>query len=238
MRGALPVARRILLTLRGDRRTLALVLFVPGFIVYLLSEVFPRPEPVAPVLLGVFVFLLTYILTAIGFLRERTAGTLERVLVSPASRVGVVVGYVLGFGVLATLQSLVLLASGVYFLDVGFEHGVALFFLIELLGAFTALGTGIFLSLFAQNEFQVLQFMPTVMAPQIILGGTFVPVESMPTYLEWAARLMPVTYLLDGMRYVVLDVGEAGDLWLSIGALAAFTALAVVVSWAVVRRAG
>jgi ABC-2 type transport system permease protein len=238
MRGALPVAWRILSTLRGDRRTLGLVVLMPAFIIFLFGEVFPVAEPVAPVLLGVFVFLLTYILTAIGFLRERTAGTLERVLVSPISRTGLVVGYVLGFGVLATVQSLVLLGSGVYFLDVTFEHGVALFFLVELLGAMTALGLGIVLSLFARNEFQVLQFMPTVIGPQIILGGTFVPVESLPTYLEWPARLMPVTYLIEGMKYVVLDLGEAADLWFAVGALAAFTVVSVAVSGVVVRRAG
>lgn len=238
MRGALPVAWRILLTLRGDRRTLGLVVVMPAFIIYLFSEVFPVAEPAAPVLLGVFVFVLTYILTAIGFLRERTAGTLERVLVSPISRSGLVVGYVLGFGVLATVQSLVLLASGVYFLGVEFEHGVELFFLVELLGAMTALGLGIVLSLFARNEFQVLQFMPTVIGPQIILGGTFLPVESLPVYLEWPARLMPVTYLIEGMKYVVLDVGEAGDLWTAVAVLAAFTVIAVAVSGAVVRRAG
>ena len=189
-------------------------------------------------LLGVFVFLLTYILTAIGFLRERTAGTLERVLVSPVSRTGLVVGYVLGFGVLATVQSLVLLGSGVYFLGVEFDHGVGLFFLVELLGAMTALGLGVVLSLFARNEFQVLQFMPTVIGPQVILGGTFLPVEDLPIYLEWPARLMPVTYLIQGMKYVVLDVGEAADLWASVAALAAFTVASVLVAWAVVRRAG
>lgn len=134
MNGALPVAGRILRTLRGDRRTLAMVVVVPAFVLYLLSEVFPRPEPVAPIILAVVVFFLTYLLTAIGFLRERTAGTLERVLVAPVSRSGVVVGYVLGYGVLATVQSVVLLAGAVWFLDVGFEHGVALFVLVELLG--------------------------------------------------------------------------------------------------------
>ena len=238
MRGALTVAWRILLTLRGDRRTLGLVVLMPAFIIFLFGEVFPVAEPVAPVLLGVFVFILTYILTAIGFLRERTAGTLERVLVSPISRSGLVVGYVLGFGVLATVQSLVLLGSGVYFLGVEFEHGVGLFFLVELLGAMTALGLGIVLSLFARNEFQVLQFMPTVIGPQIILGGTFLPVESLPAYLEWPARLMPVTYLIEGMKYVVLGVGEAADLWTAVAALVAFTVVSVAVSGVVVRRAG
>lgn len=238
MRGAFPVAQRLLLGLRGDRRTLGLVVVVPAFIIYLFSEVFPDSRGVAPILFGVFVFVLTYLLTAIGFLRERTAGTLERVLVSPISRGELVSGYVLGFGVLATVQSFVLLVSGIFFLGVEFEHGIALFFLVELLGALTALGLGILFSLFAQNEFQAMQFIPVVISPQIILGGTFVPVEELPIYLELPARMMPVTYLISGMKYVVLGVGDATDLWVALGALCGFTVLSIAVAVVVVRRAG
>lgn len=238
MSGALAVAHRLLLGLRGDRRTLGLVVVVPAFIIYLFSEVFPESRGVAPILFGVFVFVLTYLLTAIGFLRERTEGTLERVLVSPISRGGLVGGYVLGFGVLAAVQSLVLLGSGVLFLGVEFEHGIGLFFLVELLGALTALGLGVLLSLFAQNEFQAFQFVPLVISPQIILGGTFVPVEELPIYLELPARAMPVTYLISGMKYVVLGIGESADLWIALGALGGFTVLSIAVAVVVVRRAG
>lgn len=238
MRGTKPVARRLLSALRGDRRTLALVVVVPAFLTFLLGEVFERPELFAPPLLGVFVFFLTYLLTAVGFLRERTAGTLDRLLVSPISRSGLVVGYVVGFGYLAVIQSLVLLGSGVVFLGVEFEHGVARFLLIEVLGAFTALGIGIVLSLFAQNEFQVLQFVPAVITPQVILGGTFTPVEELPTYLEYAARVMPVTYLIDGMDYVIFDEGTAADFWFAVVVLAVFTVASIALSAVVVRRVG
>jgi len=237
MRGTLPVAERILRTLRGDRRTLALVVVVPVFIVYLLSEVFPRPGPVVPILLGVFVFFLTYMLTAIGFLRERTAGTLERVLVAPVSRSGIVLGYVLGYGVLATVQALVLLGAAVTFLDVSFANGVALFVVVELLGAFTALGVGVSLSLFAENEFQAIQFIPVVISPQVILGGTFLPIEDLPLYLEWPARVMPVTYLIRAMEYVVLDEHTPGEFRVAVGALVAFAAFAIGVAWVAIRRA-
>lgn len=237
MRGAVPVTRRLLLGLRGDRRTLGLVVVVPAFIIWLFSEVFTATEPVAPILLGVFVFFLTYMLTAVGFLRERTAGTLDRVLVAPVSRSGLVVGYVVGFGVLATVQSVVLLGAAVYFLDVSFEHGVGLFFLVELLGALTALGLGILLSLFAENEFQAIQFIPVVISPQVILGGTFLPVEQLPWYLEYTARAMPVTYLIEAMQYVVLGAGTAEEFRVALAALLAFGFAAVGIAGVVVRRA-
>lgn len=238
LHGAIAVAIRLLRGLSGDRRTLGLVFVVPAFLIYLFGEVFVDPGRVAPVLLGLFVFLLTYVLTAVGFLRERQRGTLERVLVSPVSRSGLVVGYVIGFGILGALQATVVLLAGIVFLDVTFAHGVGLFFAVELLGALSALGLGILLSLFARDEFQVLQFMPAVIAPQVILGGTFVPVETLPTYLEVAARAMPVTYLIQGMEYIVLDSGTAGDLWVTSIALAAFTLLTVGAGAIVVRRAG
>lgn len=238
MKGAYPVARRLLLGLRGDRRTLALVVLLPAFVLWLFGEVFPRPASVAPILLGVVVFLLTYLLTAVGFLRERTAGTLDRVLVAPVSRSGIVAGYVLGFGVLAVVQSVVLLGAAVAFLEVSFEHGVAPFLLVELLGALSALGLGILLSLFADTEFQAIQFVPAVITPQVVLGGTFLPVADLPWYLEYPARAMPVTYLIDAMEYVVAGTGTAVEFGVALAALSVFGLSAVGVAGVVVRRAG
>ena len=236
MRGTLAVGRRLLYGLRGDRRALALVVGAPVLIIFLFSEVFSAPQRVAHVLLGLFVFVLTYLLTAVGFLRERTAGTLERVLVAPVSRTGVVVGYVLGFGVLATVQTLVLVGAVVVFLDVEFEHHVALVVLVALLGALTALGIGIVLSLFAESEFQVQQFMPLVIAPQVILGEVFVPVDELAWYLEYPARAMPVTYLVRGLEYAVLGRGNAGEFRVAVAALAAFAGASILLAAAVVRR--
>lgn len=238
MTGTVAVAGRILRSVRGDRRTLALVVVAPAFILYLLGEVFPNPDPIAPILLAVFVFVLTYILTAIGFLRERTAGTLDRVLVSPVSRTGLVLGYVVGYGVLATVQALVLLGAAVGFLGIDFANGVALFVAVELLGALTALGLGVVLSLFAENEFQAIQFIPLVITPQVVLGGTFLPVSALPAYLEYPALAMPVTHLIDAMEYVVLDVGDAGDFAVATLALLGFATVAVLLAALGVSRAG
>jgi ABC-2 type transport system permease protein len=234
--GSITVAARLLRGLRGDPRTVGLVVVVPAFILFLFGEVFARPASVAPILLAVFVFFLTYLLTAVGFLRERTRGTMERVLVSPISRTSLVLGYVLGFGVLATVQSLVLLGASVVFLDVTFAHGVSGFFVLELLGALTALGIGILLSLFAENEFQALQFVPLVITPQVILGGTFRPVAALPTYLEWPARAMPLTYLIEAMQFVVNDEGAAAEAWVAVAVLVGFAVLSVAAAVAAVRR--
>jgi ABC-2 type transport system permease protein len=236
MREAFVVSGRILRSVRGDPRTLALVLVVPAVIVYLFSEVFADPVSVAPVLLATFVFVFTYVLTAIGFLRERQSGTLERVLVSPISRLSLVLGYVTGYGILATVQSLVLLGASIYFLDLTFEHGVTLFIVVELLGALSALGIGILLSLFANSEFQALQFIPLVISPQILLGGTFLPVEDLPIYLELPARAMPMTYVIQAMNYVVLDVGTVDDLWIAAAALVLFSELSILAADALIRR--
>lgn len=238
MNGITPVAGRILRTMRGDTRTLGLVFVLPAFIVFLLSEVFPSPRPptVAPVILAVVVFFLTYMLTAIGFLRERTAGTLERVLVAPISRTGLVLGYVLGYGCLAVVQSVVLLGAAVMFLDVSFELGAGIVLVVELLAALTALGTGIVLSLFADTEFQAIQFIPLVITPQVLLGGTFLPVEDLPVYLEWPARAMPLTYVIEAMDYAVTGRGTLEEFLLATAILGGFAVLSVLLAASIVRR--
>lgn len=237
MNGTFAVSERLLRGIRGDRRTLGIVFVVPAFLLFLFSEVFPHSASVAPALLAIFIFALTYLLTATGFLRERSSGTLERLLLSPISRGSLVLGYILGFGVLAVVQSVVVLVACIYFMDVTFAHGIAFFFALELLGALTTLGIGILLSLFAENEFQALQMAPLVLAPQIILGGAFRPVSELPVYLELPARVMPVTYLIEGMEYVVLDIGSASDAWLAIGALVVLAALSISGAVLAVRRA-
>lgn len=243
MRGAWTVATRIWLGIRGDPRTLGLVAGAPLFIVFLFGAVLdevPRgrfnADFIKPVLLGFFAYFLTYLLTAIGFLRERQTGTLERVLASPAQRVGLVLGYMLGFGALAIIVAGILMVAGTLFLDVQFQNGVLLFFLLELLGALSALGLGILISFVAHNEFQVLQFIPVVIAPQIILGGVFVPVSALPAWLEIPARAMPLTYLLEGMQWIILGTGQADHVLRAFFVLAAWTLGTIGLATILLRR--
>jgi ABC-2 type transport system permease protein len=173
----------------------------------------------APALVGFVVFFLVFILTGISFLRERVGGTLERLLATPVRRQEIVVGYSAGFGFFAMLQvALVLLfVLGTIHLaamgplpEINFGLGVPsagsplLAFLITLLLAISAVNLGIFLSTFARTEFQILQFIPLIIVPQVLLSGIFWPVASLPGLLAPIARLMPMTYGIEGLREVLI----------------------------------
>ena len=244
MRGVLAVARRVILGLAGDRPTVMLVVGAPFLLFFLFGQVLDAIPAggvnggfMRPVLLSVFLFILTYLLTGIGFLREREQGTLERILTTRATRLGIVAGYFVGFGVLAVVQATALAAAGVLFLKVTFTHGFAPFYGLELLGAFSALGIGIAASMLARSELQIIQLAPLVLAPQIILGGVFVPVDALPGWLQPVSRALPMTYLLDGMKELTQQ-GATGDLALDVLVLAGFVVLAAVAAVAVLRLRG
>lgn len=241
MRGSLAVAGRILLGLRGDKVTLVFVVGAPVLLFFLFGEVLDAVSAfngdfLQPALMAVFLFLLTYVLTGVGFLRERQNDTLERLLATRIPRASIVLGYVLGFGALALVQSAVILGAGAWFLDVWFEHAVAAFFAIELLSALTALGFGILISLVARTEFQILQAVPVFIAPQIILGGVFVPVDGLALPLRLLAHAFPLTYIVDAMAYLILDQGSVSDLWRAVAVLAGFTVVTIALATVVVRR--
>jgi ABC-2 type transport system permease protein len=176
-------------------------------------------DVLAPVFLGYFGYFFVFILTGISFLRERVGGTLERLLATPVTRAEIVLGYSLGFGLVATLQVAVLTAFVLMAIDVpalgpipAFTIGLGvesvgpplLAFAIALLLSLGAVNLGIFLSTFARNEFQILQFIPLVIVPQGILGGIFWPIDKLPEILAPIARLMPMTYAVEGLRDVML----------------------------------
>ncbi len=180
----------------------------------------------APALVGFVVFFLVFILTGISFLRERIGGTLERLLATPVRRLEIVVGYSVGFGIFATLQvALVLtfLLGTIHIgaigplpeINIGLGVPIAgspvLAFVITLLLAISAVNLGIFLSTFARTEFQILQFIPLVIVPQGLLSGIFWPIESLPGILQPIARLMPMTYGIDGLREVLVKGSGLAD---------------------------
>jgi ABC-2 type transport system permease protein len=207
----------------------------------------------APALVGFVVFFLVFILTGISFLRERIGGTLERLLATPVRRVEIVVGYSFGFAIFATLQVALVLAfvlGSVHIdsigplpeINVGLGVAIAgspyLAFVITLLLAICAVNLGIFLSTFARTEFQILQFIPLVIVPQGLLAGIFWPVESLPGVLEPIARVMPMTYGIDGLREVLVKGSGLADaaVQLDIAVLAGIALVLAVLATLTIRR--
>lgn len=207
----------------------------------------------APALVGFVVFFLVFILTGISFLRERIGGTLERLLATPVRRLEIVVGYSLGFAIFATLQVALVLAfvlGSVHVDAIGPLPGInlglgvpiagspLLAFVITLLMAICAVNLGIFLSTFARTEFQILQFIPLVVVPQALLSGILWPVESLPGVLEPIARLLPMTYGIDGLREVLVKGSSLSDaaVQIDIGILAGIALLLAVMATLTIRR--
>jgi len=203
----------------------------------------------APALIGFFGFFFVFLLTGISFLRERVGGTLERLLATPVTRTEIVAGYSLGFGIFAALQVAVITTFALMDVEVpalgplpavSIGLGIAnagsplLAFLVVLLLAVGMVNLGIFVSTFARTELQVIQFVPVVIVPQGLLGGVIWPVESLPSLLQPIARVLPLTYAVDGLREVMIkgaDLGSAAlrlDLGVLAGLAIAFAALAAV----------
>lgn len=188
--------------------------------------------------IGLLVFFLVYVVTSVSFLRERSLGTLERLMASPLRRLEIVVGYMLGFTVVALIQAAEVLGFGLLVLDLYNAGPVWLIFGIEVLLALAAVNLGIFLSTFARNEFQAVQFIPLVVVPQVLLSGLLVPVSSEPEWLQWISNALPLTYAVDGLREVMLRGANLGSsvVQLDVAVLAAFCVLAIVAAAATLRR--
>jgi len=210
-------------------------------------------DTLAPVVVGFFVYFFVFILTGISFLRERIGGTLERLLATPVSRAEIVLGYSLGFGFFATLQIALVLAFVIGRVtvpaigpmpEIGIGLGVKtignplIAYLLVLVLGLGAVSLGIFLSTFARSEFQILQFIPIVIVPQGLLGGFFWPINQLPDLLQPVARILPVTYAIDGLRQVMIAGADltSGDVLLDLGVLAAIAAVFVVLASATIRR--
>jgi ABC-2 type transport system permease protein len=188
------------------------------------------------VFIGMFVFLFVFILTSVGFLRERSAGTLERLQATPIRRIEIVVGYMLGFAVFALLQSLIILGFTVFGLKIHYAGSLAVVFVVELLLALMAVNLGIFFSTFARNEFQVVQFIPLVVVTQILLSGAFWPIDEMPGWLQPIAWLMPLTSANYALRDVMIKGFDLTQVAAYVLALVVFAVFFVVLAAQTVRR--
>ncbi|WP_263703238.1 ABC transporter permease [Bacillus thuringiensis] len=167
------------------------------------SKDFTMFDGLGPVLIGFFTFFFVFILSGVSFVRERLSGTLERLLSTPVRRWEIVAGYIIGFGIFAFIQSIIIVSFSVYILDLYVAGSIWLTLLITCMLSLTALTLGTFLSAYANNEFQMIQFIPLVIVPQIFFSGLF-PMESMNKWLQMLGKLFPLTYGADAMRQVMI----------------------------------
>ncbi|MED1560156.1 ABC transporter permease [Bacillus paramycoides] len=167
------------------------------------SKDFTMFDGLGPVLIGFFTFFFVFILSGVSFVRERLSGTLERLLSTPVRRWEIVVGYIIGFGIFAFIQSIIIVSFSVYILDLYVAGSIWLTLLITCMLSLTALTLGTFLSAYANNEFQMIQFIPLVIVPQVFFSGLF-PIESMNKWLQMLGKLFPLTYGADAMRQVMI----------------------------------
>jgi ABC-2 type transport system permease protein len=234
------VTLRVLTQLRRDPRTLALALVVPCILLTLLWWMFDKNSTVfnlvGPPLLAIFPFIVMFLVASVTMLRERSSGTLERLLSMPLGKLDLVLGYALAFAAMALLQALaaVVLTVGVLGLDV--SGPVAALAGVAVLDAVLGATLGLFVSAFAQTEFQAVQFMPAIVFPQVLLCGLFVPKSSLPHLLSLLADVLPLTYAVDAMQRLQRSAGLSWDLGWDTAVISVFIVGAVSLGAATLRR--
>jgi ABC-2 type transport system permease protein len=238
-RVTLATAGRVLRQLRRDRRTLALVFLVPPFLLTLLKYVFYGQDEtfdrVGPALVGIFPFVTMFLVSSIAMLRERTAGTLERLMSLPLAKLDLLVGYGLAFALVAALQGTLAAAVGFGLLGLDSAGPIWLVVVLAVANAVLGMALGLFLSAFARTEFQAVQFMPAFVLPQFLLAGLLVPRDQMARVLELVSAVMPMTYAYDALARATTD--ELGRrLALDALVIAGFTVLALVLGATTLRR--
>lgn len=240
VKAAIATASRILQQLLHDKRTIALMFLAPTILMSLLAWVFSNNDrmfnAIAPALLGVFPFVIMFLITSITTLRERTGGTLERLMTMRISKADIIIGYALAFGIFGIIQSIITSSVAIYWL--GMDVAGPQWFVIVVAIADTLLGValGLLASAFARTEFQAVQFMPAFIFPQLIVCGLFVPLAQLPDALNAAAYWLPLTYAVDALNGVVTNSDITGDMWRDIWVVGCFIVAALTLASLTLRR--
>lgn len=216
------------------------MILVPCVMLFLLRYVFdanPRTfDLIGASLLGIFPLITMFLVTSIATLRERTSGTLERLLAMPIGKADLIAGYALAFGALAAVQSLLATGLAVWGLGLDVVGPPWLLMLVALLDALLGTALGLFVSAFASSEFQAVQFMPAVIFPQLLLCGLFTARENMQPVLEAISNVLPMSYAVDGMNEVVRHSDVTGDFVRDILIVAGCAVLVLALGAATLRR--
>ena len=244
-RVTLAVTSRVLAQLRHDHRTAAMLLVLPALVLTLLWWMFDERgmgfDRLGPPLLALIPFIVMFLVTSVTTLRERSSGTLERLLAMPTGKLDFLGGYAIAFGAVAALQSLVAVGLCVWVLGLEVAGPVWVLSLVAVADAVLGSSLGLFVSAFARTEFQAVQFMPAIVIPQILLCGLFIPRDQMPTVLSAISDVLPLSYAVDAMQTVSTTTstsfgGVDPSVWPDLAVVVGFTVAALALGAATLRR--
>ena len=232
-------AGRVLGQLRADHRTVALLLVVPCVLVGLLAWMYsgtPVFRVAGPALLGIFPFVIMFLVTSIATLRERTGGTLERLLTTPLAKADFMVGYALAFALVAVVQALVSVAFAIWVLGLTVSGPVWLLIVVAVADAVLGCALGLLASAFATSEFQAVQFMPAFVLPQFLLCGLLIPRGDLPAVLHAVSDVLPLSYAVDAMTAITRSASGAGDSGRDLLVILGFVVVALALGSLTLRR--
>jgi ABC-2 type transport system permease protein len=235
----LAVTGRVLTQVRRDHRTLAMLLVVPTLLITLLWWMFEDQSVVfdrlGPALVALFPFIVMFLVTSVTTLRERSSGTLERLLAMPMGKLDFLLGYALAFGLIAAVQSGLAVGVSVGLLGLDVEGPIWLLLVVAVADAVLGAAMGLFVSAFAQTEFQAVQFMPVVVIPQILLCGLLIARDRLPDVLHAVSDALPLSYAVDAMQHLTRS-SSTGEVWADLAVVAAFVLGSLALGAATLQR--
>ena len=235
----LATAGRVLTQIRHDPRTVALLLVVPSLLVGLVAWLFDTTgvfQQIGPAMLALFPFIIMFLVTSIATLRERRSGTLERLLSLPLSKLDFILGYALAFGLLAVAQASIAVAFAVGVCGLEIEGARGLLVAVAVADAVLGTTLGLLASAFARTEFQVVQFMPAIVFPQVLLGGVLLPRDQMPDVLYAISDWLPLSHAVDALNAVATGGEDDGYVAGQLAVIGAFALGAVALGALTLRR--
>jgi ABC transporter DrrB family efflux protein len=235
----LATAGRVLTQISHDPRTVGLLLVVPSLLIGLMSWLFADTDVfqrIGPAILALFPFIIMFLVTSITTLRERRSGTLERLLTMPVGKFDFILGYTIAFGALAIVQATIAVAFSIWVCGLTIDGSLALLLSVALADALLGTSLGLFASAFARSEFQVVQFLPVLVFPQILLGGIFLPRNQLPDVLHAISDWLPLSHAIDALNAIAADSEDADYAGRELLIIAAFAVGAIVLGSITLRR--
>lgn len=231
---------RILRQLAHDRRTIAIVVVVPIVVITLLHYLFDGRQPfvsrVELIMLAVFPIILMFLLTATAMVRERTSGTLERLMTTPIGKSDILFAYALAFGCLATIQVSVATGFTRWVLDMQVSASIWYVLLTAIIGAQLGVAFGLLASAVSTSEFQAVQLFPALIIPQLMLCGLFGPRDQMNEALQVISSALPITYAVEALTELFSHAEPTGHYWISLGVAMGCTLALLLIASATLRR--